>query len=434
MLEHVETSHSAQPQRTILIISYDFPPRAARSAVRTASIARFLAENDWKVFVLCCAPDGTVRRDEVWAAHLEECGVHIVKTKTISRVEMLSGGHVKTFAPALLKIRRWFSQWSAQPDVYTSWRKEAKPLIDDLIKEHSINMLFASAPPFSNVTLTQEVAEESNIPFAFDYGDVWQGNPAHSLPTPIHRKRSSGMEMEALRKAAVILSSTRRTKEDLLRRFRFLNHEEIMIVPHGFNADELEGLQAEPSEQLLITAYQDFYPNASPKPMLKALRTLLTKRPELRSRIHVSIIGIVREQHRRLISKWRLGDVVSVNALADRLHSLNVMSSSDVLWYCSQTDSEAASPVVGDYLGCAKALLMTCPNGTTLSTAREYARVFHAQPTSVQGIVSQLEAIIDVWKSGGLESTATQRAKANTLNYASTLREVSRVLGMNMRL
>ncbi len=431
---------SAQPSRSILIISYDFPPRAVRGAVRAAHFARFFAMNDWAVHVVCCAPDGTVRRDEVWAAELEQAGVLTTRTRALKRVEVLADGSIKTVAPQLLSLQQWFKQWNFQPDVYTTWRKEARPCIEQIVKEHSINIILGVAPPFSDLTLAQEIAESYEIPFAVDYGDVWQNNAHTIYPTPMHAKRSARMEQDLLRKAALILTTTRRSKEALLRRFRFLNHEEIMIVPHGFEEDEYAALKNEQFEEVLkdnalhITAYQDFHLGTSPKPMLKALRTLFHQKPELRSVIQISIIGIVRESHRALLRKWKLNDVVGIYPLTDRKHALHLVSQSDALWYSASDDSPADSPVIGDYLGARKALLLTCPPGQVLSSARDYAPVFHSEPKNVKRIVAQLEALHAAWLSRHLEPTAAQLAKTHSLNYSTNLREVSRLLGMNMKL
>lgn len=209
--------NTAQPSRSILIVSYDFPPRAVRTAVRAANVATFLAKNEWRVHVVCCAPDGTVRRDEVWASQLEQDGIQIHRTKPLKRIEVLPNGSIKTSNPRLLKLQRWFKQWSMQPDVYAPWRKAALRSIEQIIADESINILLAVAPPFSDFTLVQETAERNAIPFAVDYGEVWLDHPEHSYPTPMHRNGAAQMEQELLRKAAVILSTTRRTKEDLLR-------------------------------------------------------------------------------------------------------------------------------------------------------------------------------------------------------------------------
>ncbi len=425
---------TAQPSRSILIVSYDFPPRAVRTAVRAANIARFLAKNEWRVHVVCCAPDGTVRRDEVWASQLEQDGIIINRAKPLKRVEVLPNGSIRTSNPRLLKLQRWFKQWSMQPDVYAPWRKSALRSVEQIIADESINILLAVAPPFSDFTLVQDIAERTAIPFAVDYGDVWLDNPEHSYPTPMHRNGAAQMEQELLRKAAVILSTTRRTKEDLLRRFRFLNHEEIMIVPHGFDEEEFSALVQEPNEKLVITAYQDFHLDTSPKPMFKALRGLLNAHPELRSRVQLNIIGIVRENHRSLLRKWKLQDVVHVNMHADRPQALEIVANSTLLWYSSPHDSAAASAIVGDYLGARKPLLMTCPKGTKLSTAAEYTRVFHSEENKPKDIAGQLELIFRAWTEHSLAIPATQLAKCHSLNYATTLREVSRMLGMSMKL
>ena len=423
---------SAEHSRTILIVSYDFPPRSVHSAARTAAIATTLANSGWRVITVCCAPDGTVPRDEVWAAQLEAQGVEIVRTKTLTRVEVQVDGSIKTPPPFLSAMRRWLRQWSLQPDIYVAWRKEALRCIEEVLASTSVNMLYAAAPPFSDFTLVQDIAEQHAIPFAVDYGDRWLGNPLHSLPTPMHRNRSEAMEESVLRKAAMIFTTTRRMKEDLLRRFRYLTHEEILIVPHGYDAGEFEHLSAEPHEGCFITAYQDFHGVDSPQPLLKALKLLLAKRPELRGRVVVQFIGPMREKHRHLIKKWKLQDIVRTHAFLDRPRALSVLVNSDLLCCLAGQDSPAASAVVGDYLGARKPLLVCAPEGTIVSTAKELAPTYHAPYSQVKLIVPVLERAIDDQLSR--RPVAPTFHKSSSCNYAVNGREVSRVLGMAMKM
>ena len=324
------TMSTLENERTILVISYDFPPRGARNATRAAHVATALTRNGWRTIVVSCSPDNFVQRDEEWAQRLRNEGVEIHTTPSLLRSDAPTGARVRTPSPRMQRMKRWWRQWRQQPDEYAAWRRNALPVIEEILAASTVNMMLAVGPPFSDFVLTQEIAEKHGIPFALDYGDTWLDSPLHAVPTPMHQKRSLAMEESALRKAALIFTTTRRSKEALLRRFRYLTHEDILIVPHGYDESEwdtpldptvreyLEELPTKPAGACLITAYQDMHEDATVRVLLKAVRQICAKNPEMRSAFRVRIIGLVRPKHRHLVRKWKLADVVDIRTEVER--------------------------------------------------------------------------------------------------------------------
>lgn len=435
---------SSENERTILIISYDFPPRAVRGATRAAHLAVSLARNGWRTIVVACSPDNYVNRDEVWLQSMTDAGVEVHTTAPIRRNDAPAGARVSTPSPLVRRWSRWWRQWRQQPDEMISWRRNALPVIDDILAATTVNMLLAVGPPFSDFTLAQEVAEQHSIPFALDYGETWLESPLHTMPTPMHRTTSLKLEEAALRKAALIFTTTRRTKEDLLRRFRYLTHEDILIVPHGYDEGEwtldmdarvreyCADLPPVPAGACLITAYQDFHEDDTIRMMLKAIRQLCAKKPELRSRLRVRIIGLVRPKHRHLVRTWKLADVVDIRTIADRPVACAMVKKTDIAWYVSRHDSDAGSAIIGDYCGAKKPVLVHCPSGRFVSVVQEVLPCIHAEAGSAKQIRAGIEAALDAWSAGSL--AVKDSAKRDACSYAVSTKEMSRLLGIGMKM
>lgn len=435
---------SAENERTILIISYDFPPRAVRGATRAAHLSVSLARNGWRTIVVSCSPDNYVNRDEVWMQAITDQGVEIRTTPAVRRSDAPPGARVVTPSPMMRRIGKWWKQWRQQPDEMVSWRRPAMPVIEQILAETEVNMILATAPPFSDFTLAQEVAEKYSIPFALDYSETWLESPLHTTPTPMHRTTSLKLEEAALRKAAMIFTTTRRTKEDLLRRFRYLTHEDILIVPHGYDEAEWMGVQDErvrssiaelpsvPSGACVITAYQDFHEDDTIRIMLKAIRQMCAKKPEMRSKIRVRIIGLVRPKHRHLVRTWKLADVVEIHTVVDRPVACAMLQKTDIAWYVSRHDSDAGSAVIGDYCGAKKPVLLNSPQGRLVQLVQELLPCIHAEAGSVKKIRAGLETVVDEWSKGVL--TVSDSAKRDACSYAVSTKEMSRLLGIGMKM
>jgi len=107
---------SSENERTILIVSYDFPPRAVRGATRAAHLAVSLARNGWRTIVVACSPDNYVNRDDVWLQSMTDAGVEVHTTAPIRRSDAPAGARVSTPSPWVRRWSRWWRQWRQQPD------------------------------------------------------------------------------------------------------------------------------------------------------------------------------------------------------------------------------------------------------------------------------------------------------------------------------
>ncbi|MBL7998409.1 MAG: hypothetical protein JNL32_07215 [Candidatus Kapabacteria bacterium] len=419
-------------QRTVLLVSYHFPPRGERSAVRSVNIARTLAAMGWKVVVLCCMPDGTTVRDDDWSATLEGEGIHIYTTPSNRTPVPLRDGLIHVPSPAMQSFRQWVLQWKRQPDVHIAWEREAYTMAKRIMSEHYVNVVLASAPPFSTYVIARRIASDYGIPFAIDVAGEWLENPALMYPTPMHRSSVVALEEALVKQAGIVFATNRLKKEDMLRRHRFLTHEEIVIAPHGFYDDDVTNRGIHDTSHCTITHYADFTNGLTPKYMLKALRLLFTKRADIRSQLIVNIVGLARQQHRKLSKKYGLNDCVRFFDTVNRRTALSVCAESNVLWLAAEHDAPASNALMGEYLGFAKPIFLTSPSGTLLNTAKESNAVFHAGYTDVKAIAQQVENIFDAWKSSQLPRANQQHL--DTLSYKTIGKDISRSLGMIMRL
>lgn len=430
-------SEPNQTQRTVLLLTYSFPPRGERTALRAVSIAKSLRHLGWNVIVVCPAPDGTSNRDEGWAEELETLGIEIHRTAPVKRIALNSDGSVKVPPSVVKNSKQWISAWGVSPDSAIAWQKEALLTINKIMSEQFVNILYISAPPFSTLAIGSVVANQYSIPFAVDYGDEWLNNPLLSFPTPMHREKARAIEESVLKQAELICVPTRTKKEDLLRRNRFLSHEDIAILPHGFDPDDkTEALQRSaqlsPDSHCTITHYADFTDGKTPKYFLSALRQLRQRRPETIPHILVRILGLTRNNHKSLVRKWQLADAVHIINIFDRRSALQHCAESDVLWLAEQHDSHAGNAVLGDYLGMGKPILLTSPDGALRKFVNGFTGCYTADYDKVSAISKTLEQIYDDWKSRSLKPPTQEQIQP--YNRTEMLRDLSRRLGMAMKI
>jgi glycosyltransferase involved in cell wall biosynthesis len=169
------------------------------------------------------------------------------------------------------------------PDNKIGWKRKAVAHALRLAKTRPFDLIFATAPPFTDFLIGKELKRVLNIPLVFDYRDPWVEYPFKFYPTPVHKLLNVQAEKAALRASSHVITTNRRVKELLLRRYRFLTYHDVEILPQGFDPDDfaraatLEGSVApKKSRAMRITYAGVFWEDRKPDYFLRALHDLLT--------------------------------------------------------------------------------------------------------------------------------------------------------------
>jgi hypothetical protein len=71
------------------------------------------------------------------------------------------------------KLQQFFLQSIFIPDSRIRWKKYALQKADEIFEEHSdIAMVFATAPPFTDFIIANELSKKYDVPFVVDYRDL----------------------------------------------------------------------------------------------------------------------------------------------------------------------------------------------------------------------------------------------------------------------
>lgn len=387
--------------KNLLVISYYFPPMGLSGVQRTSKFVKYLPDNGWNTFVLTSNPNSYYAYDESLLSELNREGVHIFRTDSDSKKNQKKGKKTVKF-PSYFKqkLGRAFLQTVYLPDSKIRWRKAALNLGERIIKENNINAIFATAPPFTDFIVANELSQKFGKPYVVDYRDTWIDNPFHFFPTPFHKNYNIKLESDILihsRKAFVI---TRYSKELLLKRYRFLSHDDVVILPHGYDPedfDNTDGINKDRSK-FIITHSGLFQDNRSPKYFLAALASFLENEPDARNKIEARFIGLMRPNHINMIKKYNLENVVACTGYLPHKETVQNLLESDVLWL--MLDDNIRTPgKLYEYFAARKPLLVCAPDGIVRRTALESKASICTEPKDRKAIEKAIKDYYYLWKS-----------------------------------
>ena len=392
--------------RRVLVVAYYFPPMGLSGVQRILKFVKHLPRFGWHPTVLTVEPVGYFAYDATLLDELDPDTVRIVRTPAAGPAKLFANKEVvKLPSEGVRKFLSRISDTFFIPDNKIGWRKKAVARALELHKETPFDLIFATAPPFTDFLIGAQIKAHINKPLVFDYRDPWVDYPFKFYPTPIHKWRNILLEKAALRASSQVITTNRRVKELLLERYGFLTYHDIDIIPQGFDPEDFQTDGARSSatnhssdthRKMRITYAGIFWEDRVPDYFLTALRDLFRERPELRRCIEARFVGNFREENIKLVDRLGLRDSVTLLGYLPHRECVRELVESDVLWMIVGDDLGSPGKTY-EYLGARKPILGCVPDGFLKNTIVEAGGTV-VSPTDVKAIKNALEDLYEQFR------------------------------------
>lgn len=390
-------------ENKVLVIAYYFPPMGLSGVQRTLKFVKYLPNYSWQPIVLTSNPRSYYAFDQTLLEEIDGKDIEIFRTPSKKSKKDEDYKQVKFPSYLTQKMGRAFLQAFLQPDTKIRWKKAALRLGSEILKKHEVKAIFATAPPFTDFLIAKELANAFHLPFIVDYRDIWVGNPFHFNITPFHKVYATNLEKEILTCANTITVTTRHLKEHILKRYKFLTQEDVVVISHGYDPEDFafeEKVMPDP-KKFTITHSGVFQDDRTPEHFLKAFSNFLELKKGAKEHSFLKLIGVMRNEHIKLIKKLMLESNVNVTGYLSHKDAVKNLMDSDLLWL--MLNDTARSPgKLYEYFGAKKTLLITAPDGLMKRQAMESKAAFCTAPNDIDAITKALLELYDLWKQGKL--------------------------------
>ena len=377
----------------VLVIAYYFPPMGLSGVQRTLKFVKYLPQFGWLPTVLTVTPTGYFAQDYTLLDELHSHHIEIERVGSLDPNRLFrKKGVVKMPSERWRKILTFLSDTMFIPDNKIGWKRKAIAGAVKLFEKKNFDVIFSTAPPFTDFLIGVELQKRFKKPLVIDYRDSWHEYPFKYYPTPLHKWRNYVLEKKVLRTASKIITTNRRVKELILKRYKFLNYHDISIIPQGYDPQDfvLNGSVLLPkTDKLRITHAGVFYGDRTPAYFFQALKKLFIQQPTLKQEIEVCFIGNFHNEHRTMIKKMELDGNVILTGYLDHAHCVQYLMASDVLWFMLNNDKQSPGKLY-EYLGARKPILACVPDGFVKQTVQEAEAGVTVSPHDVDGIASAI--------------------------------------------
>ncbi len=227
--------------KKVLIIAYYFPPLGGSGVQRILKFAKYLPQFGWQPTILTVGPIAYYAKDESLLKEIEHLNIQIIRTQSSGPNAFFRKKRdvVKMPKERIRRLLNFISDIFFIPDNKIGWKRHAVTAASELLSKNKYDVIFATAPPVTDFLIGVELKKRFNIPLVLDYRDSWLNYPFKFFPTPLHRYIHFRKERFVVHKSDMITVTHRRVKEELLMRHKFLRHEDVTILPHGFDPNDV---------------------------------------------------------------------------------------------------------------------------------------------------------------------------------------------------
>jgi glycosyltransferase involved in cell wall biosynthesis len=372
---------------------------------RTAKFVKYLPLYGWKPFVLTVAPKQYLASDECLLRDVDNGHTRIFRTGAIITKE--GNGKTKVVEFKTDNRRKFLSNFSQVfliPDSKVLWKRKALELAKKIVKENNIELIYATAPPYTDFLIAKELKKTFGLPVVLDYRDSWIDCPNNYYATPLHKSIHRKMETGVLKSADKIVTINSRIKELIRERYPFRLDEDFVIIPQGFDSEDFSIKDKLPEKKKMRFTYAGSFMNYyTPKYFLEGLSLLFKARPELKDKIEACFLGSFPNEYKSLIDEYGLSEAVNLMGYVEHSECVKYELNSDVLWMMINKTERSDLHSTGklyEYFGAGKPILACVPEGVAKQSLANYNAVRICRPDDSKAIAKAIEEFYDLYTSG----------------------------------
>jgi glycosyltransferase involved in cell wall biosynthesis len=381
----------------VLFIVYYFPPMGGSGVQRPLKFIKYLRECGWNPIVVCPHPGAYHTFDESLHVELQELDVEVHRVEGNTPFHKTGQAKKNVNLPGILSsMLRWFSSLFFLPDNKKNWIEPGFKKAKELAASKNIDLIFGTAPPYSNLMLARKLRDETGIPVVMDLRDDWVGSHLITYPTSWHKKQMIRIEAETLEHADQLLTVNEEIADSINRRIK----KNVKVLGHGFDPEdftERENLTLASPKKLSFLYSGTFYPESGPDNFLKAVSELVLEDPKLKEFIELQFQGGLDSKNWKLINKLGLTDMVVDYGYVKHDIAVRNLMKADILWLVIGHQKKSKIISLGktsEYFATRKPILGLVPEGSAKRMLKKYGNSFIAEPYNIADIKGSLIEIM----------------------------------------
>lgn len=431
-----------KPLKELLFIVYFFPPMGGSGVQRPLKYVKYLNEFGWKPIILVPEPGLYHTFDSSLELELQKLiDQNKVQVYRVKGGTPLHWNRSKTQWRPGIRLEKWLrrlSHFFYLPDNKKGWIKQGFQKAEEIIEKHSIQAIYATAPPYSNLMLAAKLKARLTIPTIMDFRDDWLESHLIAYPTPIHKILMRRLEASVLAVADMVIAINEPIASAISRRHPSL--PSVVVQTHGYDSDDFDAcffpdnsIEKKPTnekglsqnETIRILYSGTFYADSGPGIFLRAVKKLIKEVPSLANIIELHFQGSPIEPYLPLINQLDLGELVHDHGYVPHNEAILRMQQAGILWLNNGHRKRRHTITLSktyEYMATRRPIIALIPEGDTKKVLKDYSRSYITSPDDIEKVKKTILQAITHVQTGNLKplneqwlETFTRKAIAESL-------------------
>jgi glycosyltransferase involved in cell wall biosynthesis len=354
--------------RSILLVSYFFPPTRDTGAQRPAAMAKYLTRLGQRVTVLTTTAFG---EGGPGIAGLED--VEVIRAGDLQTVRAKRAGHDRIeslFDSDTYSGKPHPLSYAVHPEpLRVAWGPFARRAALKAQRAHGFDAVISTSPP-ETAHLIGRALRRRGLPWVADVRDAWTFEPLRPrFPLGAQRRLDARMERKVLGAADRVVCVSEPAAEDLRSR-GIVPGSCVTVIANAWDPDSEPGPDAQeavkgmldPRRVSLVYAGRFGSYGRDPRPFVEAIRRLGSRRQDLAAKLEVAIAGPLRDDEKTLFEGLTAAAAkVSLLGSLEHSQSLALQREADALLLLAQpTRTQLVNFKLFEYLAAARPILALC--------------------------------------------------------------------------
>lgn len=403
--------------KKVLVVAYHFPPGGGPGVQRVLKHVTYLREAGWQPVVMTVENGDFPARDESLVAKIPS-DVSVVRVPILEPYDIyrrFMGGKGAAIDVNVNKAGSQRTGWKERlaefiratffiPDARVGWLLTAVKQGEALIREHSIEAIYSSSPPYTCALIARALKRRTNLPWVAGFRDPWTEfltTPDRwFLPAAIDRS----LERSVFLEASAVECAWTGIIEDAVRKYPGLSREKFYHVPNGFDASDFPNVAYTPNPKFTITYTGSMYGRRTPLAFLAALELLRSRGRVTPDDVHLRFVGRFGDEVHAMLDASSFASSIERIAYVPHEDSVGFLMRSEASLLIVDDAKESAEIVPGkvyEYLGVGRPVIALAPRGSAIARLLDETHAGLSAPQDdIEGIASIIDTFITRWKGG----------------------------------
>jgi hypothetical protein len=270
--------------KTVLIISFAYPPLAAIGARRVSKISKELLAIGWTPIIVTATTSNELVTSEIEIP--KELVYHVDWFDSWRWINMLEINFLGRIISKFLKKLIPYTTAGIPEFRRSRWINNAYKKALSLCKENKIDIIYSSFTPPASIRVAHKLNKKTNIPWVVEYRDLWTGNPyvrRNLIGTLINER----FEKRLIRNACGLVT----VSTPLAKNLYLLHDKPTAVVYNGYDDLDMDFESSDSNTFDILYTGVLYKGKRDPLALFKALRILKHNNGEVYRKVRVQFFG-----------------------------------------------------------------------------------------------------------------------------------------------